>query len=402
MVNIRTIDELLGNVPHRSEPSPAQESSKSSAPDTLPVAPVVQTIEEGEFTPKVKMSSTAKAAPVEPLTKPMLSRDYIRYPLIFVVAFGFFYFFLNFGAFTSQISARFHREAPVAQNDQGKVLGVSTPDYEAWIGGYFYQANSTEALSPNVDYDKDGMTNYQEFLLGTNPTKKDTDNDGYSDGQEILNGYSPLGEGLLTADEQNIIKDWDLRDISDRISFNTQLALSSSDPYENPLAGLSAGPQTVSNSLGINYDLNNPGELNIPKLNVKAPIVWSQSPDNFVKDLESGPIHYPGTAFPGQVGVSYISGHSSNYVWSKSKYSYVFTRINELNVGDEFFVTVPKADGQKVSLRYVVSEKKEYKPDDQGQFETGAFGQSVVNLSTCWPVGSTARRYVVSGTLAGV
>jgi len=51
-------------------------------------------------------------------------------------------------------------------------------------------------LNPTVndrgaDKDGDGLTNGQEFFLGTRPDIADTDSDGYTDGQEVLNGTDP-------------------------------------------------------------------------------------------------------------------------------------------------------------------------------------------------------------------
>lgn len=43
-----------------------------------------------------------------------------------------------------------------------------------------------------LDLDGDGLTNLQEFLLGTDPRKRDTDGDGYSDGEEVATGFNPL------------------------------------------------------------------------------------------------------------------------------------------------------------------------------------------------------------------
>jgi HAE1 family hydrophobic/amphiphilic exporter-1 len=43
-----------------------------------------------------------------------------------------------------------------------------------------------------VDEDQDGLPNYLEAILKTNPQNSDSDNDGYSDGEEIFYGYNPL------------------------------------------------------------------------------------------------------------------------------------------------------------------------------------------------------------------
>jgi PA14 domain/Bacterial TSP3 repeat len=45
------------------------------------------------------------------------------------------------------------------------------------------------------DYDGDGLTNREEYLLGTNPTNSDTDNDGTSDGAEV----NSLGTNALVS-----------------------------------------------------------------------------------------------------------------------------------------------------------------------------------------------------------
>ncbi len=365
-------------------------SKKADQPVALPVAGIVQTVAEGEFIAKQREASPKPQARAQ---VGLLQRDFVKYPVIFALSFAFFYFFLNFGAYSDKISAFFSRfsakSAPIEQKIEGRVLGVSTPDFEAWVRKYFYQVNTLDSIAVNSDYDCDGLTNYQEFQLGTNPTKLDTSNDGFTDGQEILNGYDPLGDGRLKTRQEDTLSKWDLQEVSNRLAYCA-------------LKTVSAGPAQPSNLPLLNYDFNSQGQLTIPKLDVTAPLIWSKSPDDFTSDLEKGVIHYPGTSYPGQMGLSYISGHSSNYIWSQSAYSHIFSRLNELSAGDEIFISLNKSEGDKVSLRYVVFERREFLPEDQTQFAAASPYDSEINLSTCWPLGSVARRMVVSAKLTGI
>jgi len=58
----------------------------------------------------------------------------------------------------------------------------------------------------SLDFDDDELTNYDEFLYGTDPDLYDTDGDGLSDGEEIELGTDPLsadtdGDGVEDGDE---------------------------------------------------------------------------------------------------------------------------------------------------------------------------------------------------------
>ncbi|WP_176014997.1 right-handed parallel beta-helix repeat-containing protein [Victivallis sp. Marseille-Q1083] len=52
--------------------------------------------------------------------------------------------------------------------------------------------NPNSAADASGDADNDGLSNLQEFLLGTDPGNADTDGDGILDGVEIAQGYNPL------------------------------------------------------------------------------------------------------------------------------------------------------------------------------------------------------------------
>jgi LPXTG-site transpeptidase (sortase) family protein len=150
----------------------------------------------------------------------------------------------------------------------------------------------------------------------------------------------------------------------------------------------------------IAVDTETVGQLEVPSLKISAPIIWTKDTKDFNKDLQSGVIHYPGTAMPGQIGTTYISGHSSNYAWAKGSYNQIFATLGKLALNSSFQITIKQTNGQMATLHYVVISSKEYLPADQEQFKNT--GKSVVALSTCWPVGSTAKRLVVVGELTQI
>jgi parallel beta-helix repeat protein len=77
------------------------------------------------------------------------------------------------------------------------------------------------------DFDRDGLTNLQEYLLGTNMRVADTDGDGLTDGQEVALGTNPL---LRDTDGDGVPDGIEVQTGSnplDRNSFNLAKALKS-------------------------------------------------------------------------------------------------------------------------------------------------------------------------------
>ncbi len=75
--------------------------------------------------------------------------------------------------------------------DVSTVPGNVVPD--EWYLQYFGQIGHD-----GDDPDNDGLTNLQEYLLGTDPTNPDTDGDGIPDGQEVALGRDPLVPDTLS------------------------------------------------------------------------------------------------------------------------------------------------------------------------------------------------------------
>jgi hypothetical protein len=133
-------------------------------------------------------------------------------------------------------------EANIALVNPGGLDGDELPD--SWELTYFPDLNQTE----DDDAEPDGLTNGQEFNLGTNPTLVDTDGDEISDGDE----FNKHGTDPAIADS-----DGDRLDDGEEIN---------GDPATNPLVadsdgdGLSDGDEVLTHDTNpTNKDSDNDG-----------------------------------------------------------------------------------------------------------------------------------------------
>lgn len=134
--------------------------------------------------------------------------------------------------------------------------------------------------------------------------------------------------------------------------------------------------------------------LIIPKINVDAPLVHSQKADNdrLLEDLKKGVIHYPGTAYPGERGNAFLTGHSSYYWWNGGKYNQVFANLDKLAAGD--LVYLYQNGGEFI---YQIEKSFIVLPT---QVEVLAqTGEPIVTLMTCVPLGTNLKRLIVQGKL---
>ncbi len=66
-----------------------------------------------------------------------------------------------------------------------------------------YGLNITNSSDADLDFDKDNLTNLEEYLNHTDPFNPDTDNDTYNDGLEVDKGTDPLDDEDYPSDEDN-------------------------------------------------------------------------------------------------------------------------------------------------------------------------------------------------------
>ncbi len=138
-----------------------------------------------------------------------------------------------------------------------------------------------------------------------------------------------------------------------------------------------------------------PNTVYIPSLNIKAPIIFvdeeKSTEAEFQKALQNGVVHYPKTAGIGEIGNTYIFGHSSDFAFSKGNYKTVFALLPNIQLGAEIMVS----NDQGKVFTYKVYDMFVAKKTDIQLLDQNTNGKSILTLQTSYPVGTALKRYIV-------
>lgn len=130
-------------------------------------------------------------------------------------------------------------------------------------------------------------------------------------------------------------------------------------------------------------------QLYIPKIDVRAPIIWNIEADMAIDRLRDGVVHIKPTALPGDYhGNVFITGHSSYYPWDPGKYKQIFSLLPDLKKGDQIYI-----QSHNSLFKYQVFQKMVVKPEETWVMKP--IDRSIVSLMTCVPIGTSLRRYIV-------
>lgn len=141
---------------------------------------------------------------------------------------------------------------------------------------------------------------------------------------------------------------------------------------------------------------NKQNTIEIPAINIEAPIIFSQSTDktSLMKDLDSGVIYYPGSVYPGQNGQIIILGHSAPQGWPKTKYEWVFSDLSKLKIGDKILI-----DLNNKQYTYIVKQTKIIARGAEVPTYASSTSDSFLTLISCWPPGKDYQRIAVQAEL---
>ncbi len=176
---------------------------------------------------------------------------------------------------------------------------------------------------------------------------------------------------------QNISKEKIKQELEEANKYNDNLA---GEPLHDPFVEGSgyALPNNYSNILDVNGMI---GYIEIPKISIKLPIYHGTSQEV----LEKGVGHVQSTAFPigGKTCHSVLIGHRG---LPSAK---LFTDLDQLEIGDSFYITVLD---QK--LQYNVYSIETVEPKDLEKIQI-IEGKDIVTLITCTPYGINTHRLLI-------
>lgn len=154
------------------------------------------------------------------------------------------------------------------------------------------------------------------------------------------------------------------------------------------------------------WEVRNAYSLSIPSLGVRTPVLlpsmrfWENRQWNLLEEqmqiaLYYGSVAYPHSVRPGDTGTLIIAGHSSppNERAAESSFGSLFERVPELSPGDEVIVT---ENGER--LTYIVTESIIVSPTNTDILRQQN-DKSIVKLITCYPIGTTRDRMIVTAVL---
>ncbi|GAB4148315.1 MAG: hypothetical protein OHK0017_11050 [Patescibacteria group bacterium] len=298
------------------------------------------------------------------------------------------------------------------------VNGKDTSDtaYNKWMDTI--PRDKTINRDKTADPDSDGLTNFEEFQLGSFPDSFSSCANKRGDGDNLLNSIDPVSCKTLNFNDVSVTNKYD--SVVTRQTINDRLSLVALDGYRRKkVAGASETVASVtdttisdtssSSNQSISpadlVDTSKPAELTIPKLstssNINAvPVQWLEETtlQSLEKSMQSGVVHYPGTSLPTETGTVYISGRSVDINHPDNKFGNIFSELDKLEAEDLIELKITMQDGTHKKFIYRVRKMNTVKASDSKQFESIA-GKKEIALTTGWPKVSNEQRLILRAGL---
>lgn len=147
------------------------------------------------------------------------------------------------------------------------------------------------------------------------------------------------------------------------------------------------------NGIFLEEEIRKEGFLRIPSINISAPIIFFNEPQEEAllhESLDQGVVHFPQSVLPGRVGQTIILGHSAPQGWPKIKYDWVFSEIGELEKGEKIIISFNDKE-----YLYQIKDKVILEKGEEIPVEYNLPSKNILILLSCWPPGKDYKRIAV-------
>ncbi len=136
--------------------------------------------------------------------------------------------------------------------------------------------------------------------------------------------------------------------------------------------------------------------IEIPSINIEAPIVFSENadPEDLEKLLDEGVVHFPKSVLPLENGTTILLGHSAPFGWPKIKHDWVFSDVVKLEKGDEIIIYF---DNKKIT--YYVTDTIFLEKGEEIPEKDLTNSQNYLIIISCWPPGKDSKRIAIMSEL---
>ncbi len=151
-------------------------------------------------------------------------------------------------------------------------------------------------------------------------------------------------------------------------------------------------PQNVSLALARDTAVQK-DHLVIPSIGIDAPVFYNTPYTDAVGQLPDGVVHVDETALPGEVGNTFLIGHSSGYWFQSGQYNQVFALLDKVNSGDTILV-----NHGGTTFTYRMTSRQIVRPN-QVEVLDQPTDQRELSIMTCTPIGTSLNRLIVRAKL---
>lgn len=208
--------------------------------------------------------------------------------------------------------------------------------------------------------------------------------------QYVLQQEGYLEQGTTTLVEDNYIEERQI-----------ELSDPGSEYFEELASRAFGGSNLLEDTISKNFNQN--FTITIPSLDLYdvlvTPNVDSGDEESYRQILDNSLAHMSGTGLPiSDVGnKTVIYGHSSNNAGNSDHPSVAFTRLMDLNIGDEIFIKINE-EGEEIEYKYKVKKTKIVNPYEVDILTNNSGRKDLLGF-TCFPAGNPAQRFVFEARL---